>query len=217
MLVIPGGLIASVLCPLLQKKFGKKWTYIVTHLVGGIIMVIMYFVGWRTTGGLIFTAVGLVLLGIPQGINNIMCYAMIGDTVDYLEDKTGERAEGICFAMQTFINKMGLAATAFIGVIIYAPCGIDAEAGTIADPQLLWQVMILSGAVSMIACCIPMFFYRFTEKKQREAIERIQARKAAKMEKEKVDDGSPKYMIGADALAFAKEMYGDDVAKSLEI
>ncbi|MBR2059886.1 MAG: MFS transporter, partial [Fibrobacter sp.] len=30
-----------------------------------------------------------------------MTYAMIGDTVDYLEWKTGERGEGICFAMQT--------------------------------------------------------------------------------------------------------------------
>ncbi len=215
MLVIPGGLIASVLSPWLQKKFGKKWTYIVTHLVGGIIMLIMYFVGYDTPAALGFAAFGLVLLGIPQGVNNIMCYAMIGDTVDYLEDKTGERAEGICFAMQTFINKMGLAATAFIGVIIYDPCGINPNTGTIARPELLWQVMILSGAVSMIACTIPMFFYRFTEDKQKEAIERVAARKAAQRAKEIVDDGKPKYMIGAEALAFAKEMYGEEVAVSL--
>lgn len=215
MLVIPGGLIASVLSPWLQKKFGKKWTYIVTHLVGGVIMLIMYFVGYDTPAALGFAAFGLVLLGIPQGVNNIMCYAMIGDTVDYLEDKTGERAEGICFAMQTFINKMGLAATAFIGVIIYDPCGINPNTGTIARPELLWQVMILSGAVSMIACTIPMFFYRFTEDKQKEAIERVAARKAAQRAKEIVDDGKPKYMIGAEALAFAKEMYGEEVAVSL--
>ena len=214
-LVIPGGLIASVLSPWLQKKFSKKWTYIGTHLVGGIVMLIMYFVGWRTTGGLIFTAIGLVLLGIPQGVNNIMCYAMIGDTVDYLEDKTGERAEGICFAMQTFINKMGLAATAFIGVIIYDPCGINPNLGTIANPDLLWGVMILSGAVSMVACCIPMFFYHFTEDKQKEAIERVAARKAAKQAKEIVDDGKPKYMISADAVVLAKEMFGENVAANL--
>ena len=41
----------------------------------------------------------------PQGINNVITYALIGDTVEYLEWKTGERAEGICFSMQTFINK----------------------------------------------------------------------------------------------------------------
>jgi Na+/melibiose symporter-like transporter len=36
-----------------------------------------------------------------------------------LELKTGERAEGICFAMQTFINKIGMAIGAFIGVLAY--------------------------------------------------------------------------------------------------
>lgn len=181
-LIIPGGLIASVLCPLLQKKFGKKWTYIIVHLVGAVVMFAMFFIGYDAPWKLYVNAVGLVLLGIPQGINNIMSYAMIGDSVDYLELKTGERAEGICFAMQTFINKMGMAATAFIGVMAFSVSGFiendfSAASVTKTGSDALWQMLILSGAVSMLACTIPMFFYTFTEKKQKEAVEEIARRK----------------------------------------
>lgn len=183
-LVIPGGLIASVLCPLLQKKFGKKWTYILVHLVGGVVMLAMFFIGYDAGWKLIVNAIGLVLLGVPQGINNIMSYAMIGDSVDYLELKTGERAEGICFAMQTLINKIGMAATAFIGVMAFSVSGFienqfGPESVTKQGSDALWQLLILSGAVSMLACTIPMFFFKFTEKEQKKAIEEIARRKAA--------------------------------------
>ncbi len=180
LLVIPGGLVASVLVPWLTKKFTKKYTYILVHLFGGVVMAVMYFVGYDAPWKLAVGAVGLVLLGIPQGVNNIMSYAMIGDTVDYLEWKTGERGEGICFAMQTLINKIGMAVGAFIGVMSMSIAGIDAATGHVASPDKLWNVLILSGAISMFACAIPMFFYTLTEKRQREIVADIEARKASK-------------------------------------
>ncbi len=180
LLVIPGGLVASVLVPWLTKKFTKKYTYILVHLFGGVVMAVMYFVGYDAPWKLVISAIGLVLLGIPQGVNNIMSYAMIGDTVDYLEWKTGERGEGICFAMQTLINKIGMAVGAFIGVMSMSIAGIDAATGHVANPDKLWNVLILSGAISMVACAVPMFFYTLTEKRQREIVAEIETRKAAK-------------------------------------
>ena len=179
LLVIPGGLVASLLVPWLTKKFTKKYTYILVHLFGGVVMAVMYFVGYDAPWKLIVAAVGLILLGIPQGVNNIMSYAMIGDTVDYLEWKTGERGEGICFAMQTLINKIGMAVGAFIGVMSMSIAGIDAATGQVANPDALWNVLILSGVISMFACAVPMFFYTLTEKRQRELVAEIEARKAA--------------------------------------
>ena len=180
LLVVPGGLVASVLVPWLSKKFTKKWTYIVVHLFGGIVMAVMYFVGYDAPWKLVVAAVGLVLLGIPQGVNNIITYAMIGDTVDYLEWKTGERGEGICFAMQTLINKVGMAVGAFIGVISFSAAGINSETGFISaeGASTLWNMLVLSGVISMFACAVPMFFYNITEKKQAEMVAEIEARKA---------------------------------------
>ncbi|MGN0538603.1 MAG: MFS transporter [Candidatus Fimenecus sp.] len=179
LLVVPGGLVASLLVPWMSKKFTKKWSYVIVHLFGGVVMAIMYFVGYDATWKLIVAAIGLVLLGIPQGVNNIITYAMIGDTVDYLEWKTGERGEGICFAMQTLINKIGMAVGAFIGVISFAASGIDAETGRIASPDTLWNMLVLSGVISMFACAIPMFFYTITEKRQAEMVAEIEARKSS--------------------------------------
>ena len=140
----------------------------------------MYFVGYDAPWKLVIAAIALVLLGIPQGVNNIITYAMIGDTVDYLEWKTGERGEGICFAMQTLINKIGMAVGAFIGVISFAAAGINAETGFISPEgkQTLWNMLVLSGVISMFACAVPMFFYKITEKRQAEMVAEVAARKA---------------------------------------
>ena len=155
MLVIPGGLVASVLTPWMTKKFSKKTSYIATHILGAVAMVVMFFMwdfktGTFLPGGLVVSIVCMILLGIPQGINNIMTYAMIGDTVDYLEWKTGERGEGICFAMQTLINKIGMAVGAFIGVLAYAMAGISPSnpegSMTIEGLNKLWMMLVLSGS-----------------------------------------------------------------------
>ena len=192
MLVVPGGLIASVLCPWLTKKFTKKWSFIGSHILGAAAMLVMFFmwdfgkgafIGTNGTVGLVVSVICMLLIGIPQGVSNIMTYAMIGDTVEYLEWKTGERAEGICFAMQTLINKIGMAIGAFIGVIAYAMSGISPSnpegSMTVDGLNKLWLMLVLSGVVSFIACVIPMFFYTITEDKQRWLVAEISKRKAA--------------------------------------
>ena len=188
MLVVPGGLVASVLCPWLTNKFGKKWTFIGSHIIGAVAMIIMFFMwdfsaGALRAGGIYVAAICLILIGIPQGISNIMTYAMIGDTVDYLEWKTGERGEGICFAMQTLMNKIGMAIGAFIGVLAYGMSNISPTDPVgnmdVAGLNKLWMMLVLSGVVSFIACIIPIFFYNLTEKRQREMVKEIAERKAA--------------------------------------
>lgn len=181
LLVVPGGLVASILVPWMTKKFTKKWAYIYVHILGAVVMFGMYFIGYDAKWKLIVCAIGLVLLGIPQGVNNIITYAMIGDTVDYLEWKTGERAEGICFAMQTLINKVGMAVGAFIGVFSYSWAGINPAATMAIQPEgekILWNVLILSGAISMVGTIIPMLFYNITENRQREMVAEVEQRKA---------------------------------------
>lgn len=185
--VVPGGLVASVLTPWFSRRFGKRNTFIYSHIFGAVVMFIMYFVGWRTNAGLIVNLVGLVLLGIPQGFSNIITYAMIGDTVDYLELKTGERGEGICFAMQTFINKIGMAVGAAFACFGLSWAGINATdmEGALTNfkgMDTLFLVSVLVPAVSMLITVIPLFFYKFNEKEQAEAVRLIAERKAAQEE-----------------------------------
>lgn len=181
----PGGLIASLLVPWFTKKWGKKNTYIYVHIMGAAVMFAMYFIGkngaYQNTGTLIAIAAGFVLIGIPLGVNNVITYAMIGDTVEYLEWKTGERGEGVCFSMQTFMSKISMAVGAFIGIQGYSISGISPSdpmnTVTFAGGEKLWAVIMLTSAFSMLLTVVPIFFYKVTEDKQREYVKIVEERK----------------------------------------
>ncbi len=200
LLVVPGGLAATLLTPFLSKKFGKRNVFLVSHLIGGVLLVVLYFIGLPSDGTSLASQIAfyiiIILAGIPSGFSNIMTYSMIGDSIDYLEDKTGERAEGICFSMQTFISKIGMALTAFVTLLVLGASGyaVVASGASIVDdagnviPEIantlatvkknIWMVTTLACGLSMAACAIPLFFYNFTEKKQADAVARVAARKA---------------------------------------
>ncbi|MEG1646645.1 MAG: glycoside-pentoside-hexuronide (GPH):cation symporter, partial [Clostridia bacterium] len=189
MSIVPAGLVASLLVPWCTKKFGKRDTFIWSHIIVGILMFAAYFIGWNTPAKLLFNLFVLVVAGIPSGFSNIITYAMIGDTVDYLENETGERSEGICFAMQTFINKIGMAFGAFISLVALGMAHIDpldASTQTIANNEkglnMLYFVIMMVSAISTIICVIPMFFYKFNEKQQALAVAAIEAKKLARDE-----------------------------------
>lgn len=192
MAIVPGGLIASLLVPWCTKKFGKRNTYIWSHIVGGVAMLIAFIVGiacdrgaYTSTATTVVLLIALVIAGIPSGFGNIVTYAMIGDTVEYLELKTGERAEGICFAMQTLINKIGMAVGAFVGVLAYYMAGVAANDASSVTPEgkdTMWFMLVGIAAISFFLTVIPLFFYKFNEKQQQEAKAQIEARKNAKAE-----------------------------------
>lgn len=192
MAIVPGGLIASLLVPWCTKKFGKRNTYIWSHIVGGVAMLIAFIVGiacdrgaYTSTATTVVLLIALVIAGIPSGFGNIVTYAMIGDTVEYLELKTGERAEGICFAMQTLINKIGMAVGAFVGVLAYYMAGVAANDASSVTPEgkdTMWFMLVGIAAISFFLTVIPLFFYKFNEKQQQEAKVEIEARKRAKAE-----------------------------------
>lgn len=190
MAVVPGGLVASLLVPYFTKKVGKRNTYIWSHIIGGVAMLIAFFVpymcgdggNYTNTATVVCLIIALVIAGIPQGFGNIITYAMIGDTVEYLELATGERAEGICFAMQTLINKIGMAVGAFVGVLAYYLAHVEAnnpQAMSGGDKDTMWIILMLVAAISFFLTVIPLFFYKFNEKEQQEAVAEIKRRKEA--------------------------------------
>lgn len=178
-LVVPLGLVATLTMPFFSKRMGKKTLYMWIHVLQAVVLVAMYFVGYNTKTKLIILAIGLIILGLPAGFNNILTYALIGDTVDYLELKTGERGEGICFAMQTFTSKMAMAFSSLaigitLGAIFYVPNDFQ-PSQTVLDG--LFFLATMGAAISSALCLIPMFFFKFTEKEQKKAREIIESRK----------------------------------------
>lgn len=166
-----GMMVAMVLMPILRKKLSLKQIYIISALFGAAIHTVIYFVGYANFYVLLAL---LVVAGLPLGIFNVITYAMVADSVDYLEWKTGRRSEGVCFASQTFISKLTAGISTFITSIVLEIIGFEnlntgisaAETSEILDGMFFMVSAI--PAISLALCAIPMVFNKYTGKKKEE-------------------------------------------------
>ena len=110
---------AMALFPVLRKKLSLKQIYIGSAAFGLIVHALCYVIfsgdiASVTDNKIILLWVFLFLMGLPLGIYNVITYALIADAVDYMEWKTGERHEGVCFSFQTFLSKVNAAIATFV-------------------------------------------------------------------------------------------------------
>ncbi len=181
-----GMMVAMVLMPVLRKKLSLKQIYIISAIFGTLIHVIIYFAGYSNFYLLLAL---LVVAGLPLGIFNVITYAMVADSVDYLEWKTGRRSEGICFASQTFISKLTAGISTFITSIALEIIGFEnlntgisaAQTNKILDGMFVMVSVI--PAISLALCAVPMIFNKYTGKKKEE----IQKELAQRREKSNVN------------------------------
>lgn len=167
-----GMMIAMVLMPVLRKKMSLKAIYISAAVFGAVIHGIMYFVGYSNF--YLFLAV-LAVAGLPLGIFNVITYAMVADSVDYLEYRTGRRSEGVCFASQTFISKLTAGISTFITSIVLEKVGFMQPVNDIPvldQPESVFKGMFFMVTVipmiSLALAAIPMIFNDYSGKKKDE-------------------------------------------------
>ena len=92
---------------------------------------------------------------------------MVGDTVDYMEWKPGERGEGMSFSLLTFISKLTgslstAVATAIIPIIGLQQVGAEmvlSEGGAVNTRFWLWGLVTMIPAVLNLLSLIPYIFY----------------------------------------------------------
>lgn len=195
---------AMAVFPLLRKKFSLKQIYIGSSLFGVVAHMACYliFIGNVEHVNLYLLWVCLFFMGFPLGIYNVITYALIADSVDYIEWKTGKRSEGVCFAFQTFLSKVtaGVAgvATGIVldqgGYIEPDPTQLDAMGKQILATQspdtlkwLLFMVTVLP-AIGFALTMIPMFFNDYTGKRK-EKIQQELNERHEQHEREKAEAG----------------------------
>jgi Na+/melibiose symporter-like transporter len=110
-------IVGLFLTPKFCKKFDKRNVLIIAGLSGFVVNLIFFLIGYQQSA-LLFM-IGRFLACIQAGFWSGITTSMFGDSVDYLEHKTGKRNEGICFSLLTFVGKFGGAISAFlIGIIL---------------------------------------------------------------------------------------------------
>lgn len=176
-----GMLAAMVLMPVTSKKFSLKQIYIISALFGAFIHGVIYLMGYSNFYVLLAL---LVVAGLPLGIFNVITYAMVADSVDYLEWKTGKRREGICFASQTFLSKLTAGISTLITSFILKAIKFQqpvADTPILDQPQSVFDGMFsmitLVPLVGLALCAIPMFFNDYTGKKKEKILEELAVRR----------------------------------------
>ncbi len=183
----------TLIMPMLMKKFDYKKLVITTCLAGFAASVLTTVIGFVTNLSSIYIlAPFIVVQSIPLGVINVVSYAMICDSLDYMELTTGHRENGLGSSCQGFINKIGNAFATCGVVILYMVIDMDPSAMLSKDlitPAFevamnqrlaMFSLVSIIPGISMLLCSIPMFFYKIAGKEK----EKMLADLKAKREKE---------------------------------
>lgn len=189
---------AMAIFPILRKKFSLKQIYIGSAVFGLIVHALCYLVFSHDISNIsiILLWIFLFLMGLPLGIYNVITYALIADAVDYMEWKTGERHEGVCFSFQTFLSKVNAAIATFVFGQILEQTDFRAVDKSLVDiegrqiffeqspetQKMLLALVTIVPAVGFLLTIIPMFFNDYTGKTKEKAQKELEEKREKIME-----------------------------------
>ena len=167
----------TLIMPMLMKKFDYKKIVITTCLAGFAASVITTVIGYATELSSIYILAPFIMIqSIPLGVINVISYAMICDSLDYMELTTGVRENGLGSACQGFINKIGNAFSTCGIIVLYMAIDMDPAAMLSKEAIMaavdvdfgqrfaMFTLVSLLPGISMLLCSIPMFFYKIAGK-----------------------------------------------------
>lgn len=168
-LVAGGAAISVILVSAVVPALSKKWDKFYV-LCGGlaftvVMNVVAYFVGYHN---LVMALIMTMLKCTGLGFWSVVIYMLIADTVEYGTYKTGTRAAGISFSLQTFVAKLK---NGLIGsVVLFSLSAIGfIEGENAVQPEGVaegvWALFCLLPAVGFaIALVILALFYKLRTK-----------------------------------------------------
>ena len=191
---LPGtilGFITYLLIPKVKEKFDNRQIIFLNGFVRLICGIAVFLVGVKCFTNL-WVVVPLLmvqnlLFSFFNTINMVIPTEMIGDTIDYMEWKTGERNEGISFSVLTFVGKLTGSISGTIGNLLLPLIGLSfvqisaTETMTVKaydyTDTLIWGMFTLAPAVLGLLPLIPYIWYDLTGEKLRQVREEMAERR----------------------------------------
>jgi len=194
-IAVAGGMFVSmVITPLLYKKFSYKQLLIGSCAVGGVSSLATWLIGY----GSFYAIIPLLLLSaIPVGVINVVSFPMVGDSLDYMEWKTGRRENGLGSACQSFVSKLanGVATTSIAAVYLLLNLDVNslvadsgANLASVSAEMIpsvrtgFFSLVSLVPAISLLVCIVPVLFYDLTGKKKEQVMRELAERRAQEAE-----------------------------------
>ncbi len=191
---IPGGAVGIAtypFIPAIKRKFDNKQLMIIHFIAKAAVGIVCFFAGFRQYANKWVAVPVLMLLNIVISIvhtvRNIISTEMIGDTIDYMELETGERNEGVSFAVSSFFGKLTSSVSTAIATAVLPKIGLTYE--TVNGEQVsvkgektdfyIWMFYVLAPQLLNFLGIIPFFWYNLTGRR----LEEIRRQLAERREK----------------------------------
>ena len=155
------------------NKFGKKEWCMYGAGFAAIVYGVLFFLPIKNT--IMFIAInGICYIG-ASGFQ-ILIWAMVNDSIDYQELKTGTRNESIVYSTYSFFRKIAAALSASLSSFILAFIGYNVNAAT-QTPQVisnLWKSYTGIYSLGYVIAILSLFFiYPLTKKKTEEMLQEL--------------------------------------------
>ena len=192
-ITLPGtilGFITYLLIPKIKQRFDNRQIIFLNGFVRLIMGTIVFFVGVTCFTNL-WVVVPLLMIqnllfSMFNTINMVIPTEMIGDTIDYMEWKTGERNEGVSFSVLTFVGKLTGSISGTIGNWLLPVIGltfvtVGTETVTVKaydyTDTLIWGMFTLAPAILGLLPLIPYIWYDLTGEKLKQVREEMAERR----------------------------------------
>ncbi|MDR0584040.1 MAG: MFS transporter [Treponema sp.] len=162
-------------------RIGKKRSIAIGCIVIPAVLFLIFLIDptASTTLLFIFTA----LYGIALGLLQPTVMARVPDAIDYMEDKTGVRADGTSYTAISLSTKIAAAIGVSIGLAIMGAFGYAANMDQSAKSiQGINIAANLFPAACFLLTLIPLVLYKLTPERNAEIRERLQKKVAAKID-----------------------------------
>lgn len=193
-ITLPGtilGFITYLLIPKVKEKFDNRQIIFLNGFVRLVVGIIVFLVGVTCFTNL-WVVVPLLMIqnflfSFFNTINMVIPTEMIGDTIDYMEWKTGERNEGVSFSVLTFVGKLTGSISGTLGNLLLPLIGLSfvqisaTETMTVKaydyTDTLIWGMFTLAPAILGLLPLIPYIWYDLTGEKLKQVREEMAERR----------------------------------------
>lgn len=192
---LPGtilGFITYLLIPKVKQRFDNRQIIFLNGFVRLVCGIVVFLVGLKCFTNLWIVVPLLMIQNLLYSffntINMVIPTEMIGDTIDYMEWKTGERNEGVSFSVLTFVGKLTGSISGTIGNLLLPLIGLSfveisatqtmtVKAFDYTD-TLIWGMFTLAPAILGLLPLIPYIWYDLTGDKLKQVREEMAERRA---------------------------------------
>ncbi len=158
--------VAIILVKPLVKKFSKKALCTYPFLAGIISTGIITFVKFTNPYiWLIFVAFAV----LSAGLYMVLIWAMVADSIDYQERKTGRREEGSIYATYSLFRKLAQGIGSSLVSLAIGWTGYEAAFGADQPVGVADKIYFVTGFlpfIGTIICFVSMLFYNIDENKK---------------------------------------------------